>query len=306
MQTLYFDVFSGASGDMILSSLIDLGVPVGHLRQELSRLPIPGFSINVEKVKRSGIVCLRLLLDWTGREAQLDYHARDNYTRHDHGRKETLDRDLDEHPHAQRGNARSRHDHEEDAGYLNPRQILDIIKKTAFPDTVFTRCEKILMRIATAEAAVHGVPVEEVHFHEIGAVDTIIDVAGISLCLDYLNADRIFFSTLTDGRGSVRTRHGVMPVPVPAVTKLAEGFSLKRLDIETELLTPTGCGALTALGTQSDVGLNGRILKSGYGCGEKVFDAGPNALRVFLIDSTPSARLKNRKNGYPISQPNGR
>jgi pyridinium-3,5-bisthiocarboxylic acid mononucleotide nickel chelatase len=254
MKTLYFDIFSGASGDMILSALIDLGVPIEHLRDELGKLHVPGLSIAVEKQKRSGIDCSHLILDWENRLAHLNHS-------HTHGH----------------------HHHDDHDSFRNPRQILEIIKNAGYPAAIFSRCEKIIRRLAEAEAAVHGVSVDEVHFHEIGAVDTIIDVTGISLCLHYLGVERITFSTLIDGRGTVHTRHGVMPVPVPAVAKLCEGFALAIVDIDSELLTPTGCAVLTALGEQLGSGFRGSIEKTGYGCGDKIFEKSPNALRAFLV-----------------------
>ena len=144
--------------------------------------------------------------------------------------------------------------------------------------------------MAQAEASVHGIPVDHVHFHEIGAIDTLVDVTGISLCIDYLGAQRITFSRLTDGKGTVTTRHGIMPVPVPAVAKLCEGYHLSILDIQSELLTPTGAAALVALGEQVATGLEGRISATGYGCGDKHFENTPNALRVFVIESDEHAK----------------
>jgi uncharacterized protein (TIGR00299 family) protein len=254
MKALYFDVKSGASGDMILSSLIDIGVPVDYLREKLSLLKISGFDINVEKQKRSEIECSHLLLSWNEHGAGSHTHAHDESENH--------------------------------AAFRNPEQIIDIIKNSGFNETVFAKCEKILMRLAEAEAAVHGISVKNVHFHEIGAVDTIVDVAGICLCLEYLGIDRIMFSKLVDGHGTVSTRHGIMPVPVPAVAKLCEGYELEIIDVESELLTPTGCAVLVALGEQVLSGLTGRIIKTGYGCGDKKFEKHPNALRVFLMETS--------------------
>ncbi len=282
MKTLYFDVFSGASGDMILSSLIDLGVPLERLRAELAKLPIPGFTIDVEKQKRSGIMCSHLKLDWEDRDAQV--HAHDHRHGHQTG-----------HGH-EHGNGHGRdpgdghdHPHHQGASFKNPRQILDIIKKAGYPAPVLLMCEKIILRLAQAEAAVHGVSLDEVHFHEIGAIDTIIDVAGTCLSLHVLGIERIFFSALTDGRGEVLTRHGVMPVPVPAVMKLCEGYNLRITDIESELLTPTGCAILVALGEQTESGVKGLVRKTGYGCGDKVFENSPNALRVLLVEDSPAS-----------------
>jgi hypothetical protein len=151
----------------------------------------------------------------------------------------------------------------------------------------------VLGKLGTAEAKVHGIPVEKVHFHEVGAVDTIIDIAGISLALEYLGIGEFSFSALTDGRGTVTTQHGVMPIPVPAVAEMAVGFDIRILDIDGELLTPTGCAVLTALGKQEKNGVSGAVLASGYGCGDKVFDKAPNVLRVFLVErDSPSSHNK--------------
>ena len=238
MKTLYFDVMSGASGDMILSSLVDIGVPVAYLRRELAKLKIPGFTFDVEKQKRSGISASHLKMKWDTPRT-----------------------------------------------YRHLHQILAMIKKANYKAGVYSQCEAVLMRLGKAEAKVHDMTLEKVHFHEVGAVDTIIDIAGICLGLDYLDVDEILFSTLTDGRGTVTTQHGTMPVPVPAVAAMAEGYELRILDISTELLTPTGCAVLTALGRQEKSGVSGKIIKTGYGCGDKVLEKTPNVLRVFLLEA---------------------
>jgi uncharacterized protein (TIGR00299 family) protein len=229
---------SGASGDMILSSLVDIGVPVSYLRRELAKLKIPGFVFDVEKQKRSGISALHLKMKWDTPRT-----------------------------------------------YRHLQQILAMIKKANYKAGVYSQCEAVLMRLGKAEAKVHGMALEKVHFHEVGAVDTIVDVAGICLGLDYLGIDKILFSTLTDGKGTVTTQHGTMPVPVPAVAAMAEGFELRILDISTELLTPTGCAALTALGRQVSSGMSGKVLKTGYGCGDKILADTPNVIRAFLIET---------------------
>jgi pyridinium-3,5-bisthiocarboxylic acid mononucleotide nickel chelatase len=242
MKTLYFDVVSGASGDMILSCLIDLGVPLEYLRTELAKLSIPGLSLDVEKQKRSGISANHLVLRWETPKA-----------------------------------------------YRHVHQILDMIKSAQYPARVYDRCKTVLTRLGLAEAKVHDMPLEKVHFHEIGAVDTIVDVAGICLGLEYLDVEGILFSTLTDGKGTVDTAHGRMPVPVPAVAEMAQGFAFKIIDIEAELLTPTGCAVLTALGCQQSTGFSGTILRTGYACGTKVLDKMPNVLRVFLVEADAKA-----------------
>ena len=293
MKTLYFDVLCGASGDMILSSLIDVGVPEDYLRKELAKLSIPGFSLSIDKQKRSGIECSHLMLSWDGHDDHIHAHEKNDRGHDDpsHG----PDRKHHEHNHHQHkhdhGHEDNHSDHKthEPMPYRNASQILEIIGKAGYNEKVFISCKKILERISGAEAKVHGVTIDEVHFHEIGAIDTIIDVTGISLCMDYLDVNEILFSALTDGRGTELTRYGLMPIPVPAVAKLCEGYKLTILPIDSELLTPTGCAVLTALGKQVDSGISGNILKTGYGCGDKVFEKSPNALRVFLMETESNA-----------------
>ncbi len=239
MKTVYFDLVCGASGDMILSSLISLGFPVELLEQQLNRLGIGEIRIGIEKVNRNGIIsCTYITPQW---------------------QKATHYRHLGE--------------------------ILEIIKRGSFTQRVFDRCERVLDRLATAESAVHGIEKEQVHFHEIGAVDTIIDVLGVSLALEFLNVDQVLFSTITEGYGSIKGEHGVMPVPVPATAQMIQGFRIRTLDIPTELCTPTGAALLTALGKQVLSGMEGRVIKCGYGCGTKVFENHPNILRAFILES---------------------
>ena len=178
--TLYFDLVSGASGDMILASLVDLGVPVQFLNRELGRLGIPGLTITSTHLKRSGISCRHMTMRWTTPK-----------------------------------------------GYRHLPDILEIIKKGRFNEAINERCESVLNRLAEAEAAAHGIAKSEVHFHEIGAVDTIVDIVGTCLALDYLKVERILFSTLTEGQGTIKTEHGVMPVPAPATMNLIAGFHIR-------------------------------------------------------------------------------
>lgn len=238
MKTVYFDLVCGASGDMILSSLISLGFPVELLEEQLNQLGIGEIRIGVEKVKRSGICCTYINPRW-----------------------------------------------QQATHYRHLEEILEIIKRGAFPERVFERCELVLDRLAIAESTVHGIEKEHVHFHEIGAVDTIIDVLGVSLALEFFNVDQVLFSTITEGHGSIKGEHGVMPVPVPATAQMIQTFRIKTLDIPTELCTPTGAALLTALGKQVPGGMEGQVINCGYGCGTKVFENHPNILRAFILES---------------------
>lgn len=178
--------------------------------------------------------------------------------------------------------------------------ILAILKSGKVKDSVYNRCEKVLDRLATAEAKVHGIPKEQVHFHEIGALDTIVDILGVVLALDYLNIDKVTFSTLTDGYGTITVAHGLMPVPVPATAVLIEGYTVKTVQIPTELLTPTGAALLTALGEQVPDCYSGRVLAIGYGCGTKEFAERPNFLRALLLEDTVGTEDEERADAVVV------
>lgn len=239
VATLYCDIVSGASGDMILSSLLDAGADIEILRQSLSKMEIPGLRIESEKVSRNGMMCTHMILSW-----------------------------------------------DTPGTYRHLPQILEIIQRGHFSQAVQSRCESILQRLAEAEARVHGIPVDKVHFHEVGAVDTIIDVVGIALCLEQLCVDRICFSDITVGHGTVNAAHGVMPVPVPAVSVMLEGFRTRPGAVAAELVTPTGCAVLTALGTQVESLPAGTVTACGYGCGDNVFENLPNILRCIVVEES--------------------
>jgi pyridinium-3,5-bisthiocarboxylic acid mononucleotide nickel chelatase len=163
--------------------------------------------------------------------------------------------------------------------------LLAIFRKGNVAPAIVDRCEKVLIRLADAEAKVHGIPREKVHFHEVGALDTIVDVLGVAMAIDYFKVDEVCFSTLTDGHGTIKAAHGVMPVPVPATAVMLRGFRHTTLPIATELLTPTGAALLTALGRQLPDTWEGTVRATGYGCGSKEFEEHPNFIRALLLET---------------------
>jgi pyridinium-3,5-bisthiocarboxylic acid mononucleotide nickel chelatase len=244
MKKIYFDIVSGASGDMLLASLVDLGVPVAFLNEQYAKMPLEHIHLTAEKVDRNGIQCT--LID-----------------------------------------PKFEHSHE----YRHLHQILDSIKAGGFSDSVYSKCEAVLNAIAEAEANIHGVDKHHIHFHEIGAVDTILDITGVVLGLEYLGIDSIEFSTITDGHGTVKTAHGVIPVPVPATAAMIKGFDLKIIDVPTELVTPTGAALLTVLGKQKKC-MSGTVVSIGCSCGTKRFDNHPNILRAFILDEQENSSIE--------------
>jgi uncharacterized protein (TIGR00299 family) protein len=241
MQHLFVDCLSGASGDMLLASLFDIGFPLDYCIKRLESLKIESVSIDIKKVERNGILCT-----FIDPVSEPSHH------------------------------------------YRHFTDILTILHSGTLEEGIVRRAEKVFTYLAEAEAHVHNIPIEKVHFHEIGAVDTIIDIVGFCAALEYFKIDTVYYSTLTDGFGTVKAAHGIMPIPVPAVAVLIQGKRFRSLPIETELLTPTGAAILTALGTQVQTTPEGIVSRSGYGCGSKVFEHHPNYIRTMLIEAGDS------------------
>ena len=239
---LYFELLCGASGDMILASLVDLGVPLRYLQDQFARLEIPGLTIGQSRRDRSGRSCTQLEITWSERQQR---------------------------------------------EYRNLASILDLVGRGGYADKVMATCGRVLTRLAEAESRVHGVAVQDVHFHEIGAVDTVVDVLGFALAVDYLKSDRILFSALTVGSGTISTAHGTLSVPAPATRLMISGFEVHKLDTGTEILTPTGCAILTAAGRQVSAEPEGRSLGRGFGCGQKDIHGFSDYLRVLRFADTP-------------------
>ncbi|MDR1259612.1 MAG: nickel pincer cofactor biosynthesis protein LarC [Tannerellaceae bacterium] len=250
MKTLYFDCFSGISGDMTLSALIDLGVDPDKLTGELRKLRLDGWKISVSEVSKHG-VCARHVDVIPDDEEHTHkwFHAHHHHHHHPH---------------------------------RTMADISQIITGSDISPKAKDLAIRIFMRLAVAEARVHGTTPEEVHFHEVGAVDSIIDIVGTAICIDMLSPGRIYASVLHDGRGFVKCQHGTIPVPVPAVveTLAARGAEFRQLDVEGELMTPTGAAIVAELAESFGPMPEMRILKTGYGAGTRETEGAPNLLRI--------------------------
>jgi uncharacterized protein (TIGR00299 family) protein len=250
MSILYFDCFAGISGDMTLSALIDLGVDSDRLIAELNKLHLEGWEIRLSEVSKHGIGAKRV-------EVVL----------HD-----------EKHSHTHKWIHRHRHHAHV---HRTMTDIARIIAESSISDKAKELATRIFMRLAVAEAKIHGTTPEEVHFHEVGAVDSIIDIVGVAICIDILSPDKVYASVLHDGYGFVKCQHGTIPVPVPAVVELlaARSVGFKQLEVEGELMTPTGAAIIAELADSFGTMPEMKILKTGYGSGTKNFDI-PNLLRV--------------------------
>jgi uncharacterized protein (TIGR00299 family) protein len=170
-------------------------------------------------------------------------------------------------------------------------EILALIGRLEAPERARERAARIFQRLGEAEAAVHGVPVDQVHFHEVGAVDSIADIVGICLALEQLGVERVYCSVLPVGEGTIRCAHGILPNPAPATARLLQGFDIVRLPIRAELTTPTGAAVLTTLSEGPWERLPLRLLGTGIGHGRKEFEVLPNIVRAFLAEVSEAQSL---------------
>lgn len=248
-RVLYFDCFSGASGDMILGALLDLGVPLEGLRSALSGIVPHGCRLTATRVLRSGISAVHFQVHEAG------------------------------HSHAAGGHAPHR----------GLTEIQAMIGRSDLSDAVKRRASDLFERLGRVEADIHQVPIERVQFHEVGALDSIVDIVGSVWAIDALGVDRVVSSALNTGTGSVETAHGRLPVPAPATIKLLEGVPVYASDVQMELVTPTG--ALLVTGHASAYGpMPHMVVKaSGYGAGGREIPGQANVLRAVLGDEAVGA-----------------
>lgn len=241
-KVLYLDAFSGVSGNMLLGALLDLGIEIDALRQALSCLELGGWSIEVERTERQGLV---------GCHVQVNYQT---CTQH--------------------------------RTYADIKRCLE---HAPLPTAVQHDALKTFERLAIVEAELHGVELDKVHFHEVGAVDSIIDIVGAAWCLWRLSIDTIQFSTLPVSRGFVECAHGQIPLPAPATMQLMNGLELCSAPSNMEWITPTGAALITSLGTQKCAFPNGRLLAVGMGAGTKNPTSRANLLRACIFEVRASS-----------------
>lgn len=283
-HTLIIDGTSGISGDMTVAALLDLGASEEHLREQLATLPVDGFEIAVTRVNKHGIDA-----------CDFDVQLAEELENHDHdmawlyGNKaaaEHMHEHCHEHVHA--------HDHDHDheghhhAHHHHHRSltdVTDIIDGSQLSDGAKRRALAIFTALAAAEAKAHGKTPETVMFHEVGAVDSIVDVCSVAICLDDLGIEDIVVESLSEGHGTIRCAHGLMPIPVPAVVNLCQAgnIALTPAPVAGELVTPTGAAIVTALRTSDQLPSRYRIEAVGYGAGKRPYEGCSGTLRCLLV-----------------------
>ena len=250
-KVLYFDCFSGASGDMILGALLDAGLPLDELRTALGSLALGDVKLETERVDRSGIGATKF------RVVQ---------SKHSDG-----------------------HHHHHHRGLT---EICAMVNDSGLSAQAKARAAHLFRRLAETEAAIHQKPVEEIHLHEVGAVDSIIDIAGGVFALEWVGADRIVASPLNVGSGTVKCEHGILPVPAPATTRLITDVPVYSTGVEAELLTPTGALLVTDYAERYGPMPTMRVKQIGYGAGDRDLPGTPNVLRVVIGEDGAAGGLQ--------------
>ncbi|HTY87045.1 MAG TPA: nickel pincer cofactor biosynthesis protein LarC [Candidatus Acidoferrum sp.] len=270
MKTLYLDIFSGISGDMVLGALLDLGVDARKLERELKKLKLDGYHLHVTRQLKSGIEGVKL-----------DVHLTDQRHRRIH------DRIPHEHGGGETAGGFSIHEpghHAHHDPNRTFREIQQLITKSTLSPWVKKRSVAVFRRIAEAEGKIHGLPAERVHFHEVGAVDSIVDIVGACIALERLGKPRVLAAPVVEGTGWVNCAHGRFPVPAPATLAIlgARGIGLTQCDEPHELVTPTGAALLAEFVESFGPMQNLAAEKIGFGLGTRENRARPNVLRAVL------------------------
>lgn len=293
-QTLYLECYSGISGDMTVAALLDLGADKEVLMRALQSLPLSGYEAVVSRVKKSGLdMCdFHVILD---KDHENHDHDMEYLHGHSHGHSHIEGNghgSAGEHAHEAgtgHGDA-GEHAHEAGHSHGHPHrglpEIIHIIKQGDLTERAERTAVKIFEILAEAEAKAHKVPTDQVHFHEVGAVDSIVDIVAAAVCLDDLNITEVIVPVLNEGRGTVRCQHGVLPVPVPAVMNIVQAHELPLHITETEgeLVTPTGAAIAAAIRTSGRLPEKFTVRKTGMGAGKREYDR-PSILRAMLIDA---------------------
>ena len=300
--TLYLECSSGISGDMTVAALLDLGASERHLREALATLPVANeFSVAVSHVHKNGIAAVDFDVEL---DAAHETHDHDMAWLYGTGDAAPA---MHEHEHAEHGHERmagptAHHDHEHDHEHCGHGQehvghhhahrsladVTAIIDGSGLSARAKELAHAVFRKLAEAEAAAHGATPETVHFHEVGATDSIADICSVAICLDDLDVSRVIVPSLAEGHGTVRCAHGVMPVPVPAVTHLCQtaAIELEPAPVHGELVTPTGAAIVAALRTDTQPPARYLITAVGYGAGKRPYENCSGLLRASLIEET--------------------
>jgi pyridinium-3,5-bisthiocarboxylic acid mononucleotide nickel chelatase len=301
-KVAYFECPTGIAGDMCLAALIDAGVPVDYLLDKLQLLGISGeYRFTTSTVKHHGQAAIHVDVELLAEQHNHDHpHEHDPGHPHDHSGHKSHDHKHDHgHQHEHSGHGHQHHSAviDKEQHYHSPQRnlpvISELIDRADLPPRVTQWSKEVFRQLAIAEGLVHGIAPELVHFHEVGAVDAIVDIVGTCLGLDYLGIEEIYCSPLPTGGGTVKAAHGIMPVPVPAVLQLwqARSVPVYHNGIDLELVTPTGAALVVALAKQFGTAPAMQLQKIGLGAGTKQMVL-PNILRLWIGETADNQALE--------------
>lgn len=262
MKTLYFDCSSGISGNMTLGALLEIVGDENYLLEELKKLNVDGYKIEISKQVKNGITgtYVDVILEH-------EHHHQDHEHEHEHNHNP-------EHDHG--------HEHHHHHEHRNLYDVNNIIDNSSLDENTKSLAKRIFLRVAKAESKVHNKPLDEVHFHEVGAIDSIVDIVGTAILINKINPDKVIASVVNDGYGFIECAHGTMAVPVPATSEIfaASNVKFRQIDIDTELVTPTGAAIIAEL-VEDFTTLPAMVTeKIGWGTGSKNLKI-PNVLKVY-------------------------
>ena len=324
MKSLYLECNAGISGDMLVAALLDLGADRETLDKALQSIPAKGFEYKISRVSKAGVDCCDFDVILDDEHANHDHdmaflhgngdavvHSHEHEHHHDHEHEHEHEHHHD-HDHEHEHEHEHHHDHDHDHEHSHVphehhhhhehrglQEIIAIIDAVDMSAAAKALALKIFDIIAEAEAKAHAVEKNAVHFHEVGAIDSIVDIVAIAVCADSLDVENVIVPELCEGRGTVRCQHGVLPVPVPATANIMQrfGFNVRLLPVQGEFVTPTGAAAAAALMTADELPQSFKILGIGLGAGKRQYEH-PSILRALMIED--NAKKKNSVNSNAL------
>lgn len=314
MSDLYLECNYGISGDMAVAALLDAGADRTALEKALASIPVKGFKTEIKRVEKNGVSCLdfNVILDseHENHDHDMNYLFGHESAEHNHGHGEHFHGHTHHHSEAEEHSHAAQHEihhgeqvHGEQVHYeqihhhehRNLHDVLEIIDKTEMTENARKLAHKIFEIIAQAESKAHSKPVEEVHFHEVGAVDSVVDVIALAVCFYSLHVEKVFVPFLCEGTGTVRCQHGILPVPVPAVANIMQEYHvpLKITGERGEFVTPTGAAFVAAVATEFSLPKNFVLKKIGMGAGKRDYGV-PNIVRAMLVETKEKNNPENQ------------
>ena len=299
MKKLYLECNAGISGDMLVAALLDLGADRAKLDEALQSIPAKGFTYNISRVSKAGVDCcdFDVVLDAEhenhdhdmsflhGEAVAAPVHSHEHEHEHHHEHDHEHEHEHEHHHEHEHDHVHTPHEHHHHHEHRGLKEVIEIINGTQMSEQARALALRIFDIIAEAEGKAHAVAKEDVHFHEVGAIDSIVDIVAIAVCFDSLGVDEVIVPELCEGRGTVRCQHGVLPVPVPATANIMQSFGLnvRLLPVQGEFVTPTGAAAAAALMTTDELPEQFKICAIGLGAGKRQYER-PSILRALLIE----------------------